>query len=132
MHQVEGDKNKEIMAFIAASISYGSRKQFLPKIQFILDSCNGNIYDWVYSGDFKNIFPDSNQCFYRLYTYATMRKMLTALQEMLNQHDTIKDFVGNGTCLDALEKITKWFATRNVEGIIPAHPTNPVGMWCKY
>jgi hypothetical protein len=58
--------------------------------------------------------------------------MLTALQEMLNQHGTIKDFVGNGTCLDALEKITKWFATRNVDGIIPVHPTNPVGMWCKY
>ena len=120
------------MAFIAASISYGSRKQFLPKIQFILDSCNGNIYDWVYSGDFKNIFPDSNQCFYRLYTYATMRKMLTALQEMLNQHGTIKDFVGSGTCLDALEKITKWFATRNVESIIPKNTQSSCKRLCMF
>ena len=38
-----------------------------------------------------------------------MRKMLTALQEMLNQHGTIKDFVGNGTCLirnDVIDKRT--------------------------
>ena len=132
MHQVEGDKNKETMAFIAASISYGSRKQFLPKIQFIHDCCNGNIYEWVYSGEFKNTFPDSNLCFYRLYTYATMRKMLTALQEMLNQHGTIKDFVGNGTCLDALEKITKWFATRNVEGIIPKNTQSSCKRLCMF
>ena len=32
MHQVKGDTNREILAFIASSISYGSRKQFLPKI----------------------------------------------------------------------------------------------------
>ena len=37
MHQVESDENKEVMAFVAASLSYGSRKQFLPKIQYLLD-----------------------------------------------------------------------------------------------
>ena len=132
MHQVEGNANREVMAFIAASISYGSRKQFLPKIQFILDSCNGNIYDWVYSGEFMNTFPYSNLCFYRLYSHATMRKMLTALQEMLNQYDTIKKFVGNGTCLDALEKITKWFSTRNVEGIIPKNTQSSCKRLCMF
>ena len=61
-----------------------------------------------------------------------MRKMLTALQEMLNQHGTIKDFVGNGTCLDALEKITKWFATRYVEGIIPKNTQSSCKRLCMF
>ena len=32
MHQIEGDTNKELLAFIASSLSYGSRKQVMPKI----------------------------------------------------------------------------------------------------
>lgn len=132
MHQVEGERNQEVMAFIAASLSYGSRKQFMPKIQFILDSSNGNIYDWVYNGEFKNCFPDSKQCFYRLYSHVTMRQMLTALQEMLLQFGTIKDFVGSGTCHDALEKITIWFATKGVEGIIPKNTQSSCKRLCMF
>ena len=37
MHQVEGRANIEVTAFVASSLSYGSRKQFLPKIQYMLD-----------------------------------------------------------------------------------------------
>lgn len=40
MHQIEGDTNRELLAFIASSLSYGSRKQFLPKIQLLLDDIN--------------------------------------------------------------------------------------------
>lgn len=40
MHQIEGDTNRELLAFIASSVSYGSRKQFLPKIQMLLDGIN--------------------------------------------------------------------------------------------
>ena len=36
MHQVSGDENQEAMAFIAASLSFGSRQQFMKKIQAIL------------------------------------------------------------------------------------------------
>ena len=38
MHQVIGKENQETMAFIAACLSYGSRKQFFPKINFILEN----------------------------------------------------------------------------------------------
>ena len=32
MHQVSGEDNQEVTAFIASCLSYGSRKQFMPKI----------------------------------------------------------------------------------------------------
>ena len=38
MHQVSGVDNQEVMAFIAACLSYGSRSQFIPKIQWLYDS----------------------------------------------------------------------------------------------
>lgn len=43
MHEVEGAENQEAMAFIASCLSYGARKQFFPKIQYILDAAQGNI-----------------------------------------------------------------------------------------
>ena len=43
MHQVEGKLNQETFAFIASCLSYGSRKQFFPKIQYILDCSEGNV-----------------------------------------------------------------------------------------
>ena len=61
MHQVEGDDNKETLAFIASCLSYGSRKQFFPKIQYILDCSRGEVYDWVSRGRFENDIPDSNE-----------------------------------------------------------------------
>ena len=36
MHQVDGDVNRETMAFIAASLSYGSRPVFIKKIKKIV------------------------------------------------------------------------------------------------
>ena len=41
MHSVQGDANREATAFLASCLSYGSRKQFFPKIQFIIDSAHG-------------------------------------------------------------------------------------------
>ena len=50
MHSVEGDANKEATAFLASCLSYGSRKQFFPKIQFIIDASQGDVDRWVRSG----------------------------------------------------------------------------------
>ena len=47
MHQVVGRENQEATAFVASCLSYGSRKQFLPKIQQLLDFANGDIYEWI-------------------------------------------------------------------------------------
>ena len=50
MHQVSGDENQEAMAFIAASLSFGSRLQFMKKIQVILLWTRGDVDAWVRTG----------------------------------------------------------------------------------
>ena len=142
MHQVEGTANKEVLAFVAASLSYGSRSQFLPKIQFLLDSSNNRsqtFYDWIRAGTFKLDVPDEpKRCFYRLYTYSTMHKMLCALQEMLIEYGTIKNYIEASsavrplTCMAAIEAIVRYFSVRGIEGIIPKNTKSSCKRVCMF
>ncbi len=142
MHQVSDSRDRETLAFVAASLSYGSRKQFLPKIQYLLD-CSRNrsltFYEWIKSGAFKDDVPDdANRCFYRLYTYSTMHGMLCALQEMLLTYGSIKNYVADGvgeekqTCLYAVEAIVQFFCARGVEGIIPKNTKSACKRICMF
>ena len=48
----------EVASFIAAMLSFGSRKQFIPKIQNILQLANqkSTISQWIKNQDYKNDF----------------------------------------------------------------------------
>ena len=83
MHQVCGKENQEVMAFIASCLSYGSRKQFFPKIQFILEKSKYEPYLWVKTGAFHQDIPALQKCYYRLYTYARLNHFLQLLQQLL-------------------------------------------------
>ena len=113
MHQVKGDTNKELLAFIAANISYGSRKQFLPKIQYIIDCSKGDIANWLQSGRYKKDIPDNAKCFYRLYTFAVMQEFLTILNDIVSSFGSMKNLLikkmKTNTAQEALEIITKQF-----------------------
>lgn len=142
MHQVDGEENQETLAFCAASLSYGSRRQFMPKIQFMLDCANGNglsFYEWIATGAFRHDIPDDKtRCYYRLYTYSVMHRMLAALQEMLNSHGTIRRYLmaqtenGRLSCLEAVEAIVGFFAERGIEGIIPKNAKSSCKRICMF
>lgn len=119
MHQVEGVANKELLAFIASSLSYGSRKQFLPKIQYILDCSKGEVEGWLTSGQFRKDIPDDEGCYYRLYTNHTMRQFLEALTTMVKEYGTMKAYIEtelnkippypSRRAIDAIKAIVWWF-----------------------
>ena len=119
MHQVEGEANKELLAFIASALSYGSRKQFLPKIQYILDCSKGDVNQWLLSDRYKYDITDNEECYYRLYTNHTMILFLDSLTELLRQHGSLKNYVKqeltlisqppSRQALDAIKAIVHWF-----------------------
>lgn len=121
MHQVEGATNKELLAFIASSLSYGSRKQFLPKIESLL--FQGDYASWLTEHRYEDIIPNDDKCFYRLYTNAMMCNFLNALAEMVSQYGSIKNFLKvnmqSRECIEAIEHITRWFREHGSKGIIP-------------
>ena len=57
MHRVSGDANREATAFVAASLSFGARSQFLPRVQWIIDRAGGDVDGWIRAGRFERDVP---------------------------------------------------------------------------
>ena len=121
MHQVEGKLNQETFAFIASCLSYGSRKQFFPKIQYILDCSEGNVYEWVKEGRFEDNIPDET-CYYRLYTNSLMNNFLRAYRELILEYNSLGKYLSRNsvkTGIEAIEMITSYFSSHGIEVIVP-------------
>ena len=118
---MSGTRNQEAMAFIASALSYGSRKQFMQKIDAILQHTSGNVDAWVRGGHFNHMFHATDgTCFYRLYTHAEMHRFLCAYHTLLAEHGTLGDYVHRqATCgIEAVAAICRFFSMHNV-GVIP-------------
>lgn len=136
MHQVEGVANQEMMAFIASALSYGSRKQFLPKIQLFLDWSGGEVSQWVADGAYRQCFGlHDDDCFYRLYDKHTMRLFLDACREMLLSYASMGDFLrsqGLHDALAAVESICRWFAEHGSTGVVPKDASSSCKRVCMF
>ena len=136
MHHVVGQANQEVTAFVAACLSYGSRSQFMPRIQWLLDCAEGDMYGWVLSGRFAEVVcADSDECFYRLYTFRQMNVFLGRLRQMLQEYGSIGQYVrqySQGDALSAIEAICQWFADCNVGHIVPKNAQSSCKRLCMF
>ncbi len=135
MHQVSGVANQEAMAFVAASLSYGSRKQFLPKIQVIMDAAGGQVDAWLRSGRFLQMFrADDASSFYRLYTHAAMHAFLSTYARLLAECGTLGAYVKAHACdgYGAVEAITSYFRQYGSGGVIPKDATSACKRICMF
>jgi len=136
MHKVKGGRNQETIAFIAQSISYGSRKQFLPKIQALLDASKGEPFDWMRNGGFREIVADDDHCFYRLYTCKAMRSFLEAFSLLINEYGSLRNFVEQhtqkGDCMSALDAICNWFSKHDSYHILPRNTNSACKRLCMF
>lgn len=131
MHQVEGDLNIESMAFIASCFSYGSRKQFLPKIQRLLDDSEGTVYQWVKSGYYKNTIPNNDACFYRLYTNRNVLDLLDRLSNCYNTKGSLKNLLienNVSTAKEAIVVLTSTFGGK----IVPKNAQSSCKRLCMF
>ncbi len=136
MHQVQSDADREAMAFLAQSVSYGSRAQFLPRIQWMLDRSQGHPDAWVRGGGFEaDLRGEGRECFYRLYTCATVRDFLRSYRQLMNEHGSLKQYVGARADKDAgkaIGAICDWFASHGSHGVIPADTTSACKRVCMF
>lgn len=122
MHKAKGVANQEVTAFVAACLSYGNRAQFVPKIQWLVDCAERDVYRWVKSGSFEEqVCCDSDCCFYRLYTYQQMNLFLRRLQQMLLDYGTMGQYMGQNAHdgITAVQAICNWFADSGASHIVP-------------
>ena len=134
MHQVSGKENQEAMAFVASVLSYGSRKQFMPKIEFLLQLSGGQTDAWIREGRFVRDFPQDDNCFYRLYTNRQMFEFFAAYQCLLKEYGSLGDYVKNNakTGLEAVQCICKYFSSKGISVIIPKDATSPCKRVCMF
>ncbi|MBE6383345.1 MAG: TIGR02757 family protein [Lentisphaerae bacterium] len=94
LRAVEGDANREATAFVAASLSFGSRAQFMPRIREIIDCARGDVDRWIRRGGFAADFrADDGRCFYRFFTCADMHRFFAAYSELMARHGTLGEYV---------------------------------------
>lgn len=149
MHQVEGDSDKELLAFMAAALSYGSRKQFLPKIDrllchardYSLQTCatlphDGIIRRWLEDRAYADVVPDDDACFYRLYTNRTMNGFLQALADIVTEYGSLKNLVStnahDNTAIEAIRVMTEAFGERGSKGVIPKDTSSSCKRVCMF
>lgn len=136
MHQVEGCANREAMAFLASCLSFGSRKQFLPKIQCLLDSARGDVDEWIRGGGFeKNFACGRCDCFYRFFTYGNMHGFLCAYRKLLREYGTLGEYVGHEAAGDgyaAVKAICRYFSIAGSEGVVPKNAQSACKRVCMF
>lgn len=83
----------EVISFIAAMLSFGNRKQFIPKIHSILDYTNQNslsVSNWILK-DFPN-FPRGQKKFYRFYSFDELCTLFSEIKFILQKHNSLGNF----------------------------------------
>ncbi len=135
MHLVKGIRNQESMAFIAASLSYGNRKQFNPKIQMILDWTDGEVDEWIRTGQYEKHFnTGDSKCFYRLYTYDTMNRFFHAYRQLLLTHGSLGEYVRLHAIdgFTAVTTICNYFGCQDIRTIIPKNTQSACKRVCLF
>ncbi|MBQ1797312.1 MAG: TIGR02757 family protein [Prevotella sp.] len=135
MHQVTAPKDQETVAFIASCLSYGSRKQFMPRIQWLMTQAGDSMHDWVLSGRYQEVLPaDSDKCFYRLYTVAQMNTLMSILQLMLDEYGSIGEFVRRHAenAIGAIKALCLFFSSHGPCAPIPKDASSACKRLCMF
>lgn len=137
MHKVKGVRNREAMAFVAAGLSFGSRKQFIPKIAYILELSNGEIDKWIREAKFNKTFlADSPKPFYRFFSESTMNAFFSVYRDILNSYGSLGEYLkacGVKDGLTAVEKIVEAFKCSKGEySVIPKNDKSACKRVCMF
>ena len=100
-YDLEGDGPVavEVASFIAAMLAFGSRKQFIPKIQEIFTLADSfdrgqtpqSIVNWLLDG--ASTFPHGSQKFYRFYSYDDMHVFFGELAGIIQKYGSLDQAV---------------------------------------
>lgn len=86
--ELKNPRNVECAAFVAAMLSFGNRKQFIPKIKEILEhSCQEGVAEWCVNGALN--FPVGTKKFYRFYSFDDLHVLFDEMAEILKKSESL-------------------------------------------
>ena len=92
MHRFSTPVEQEIVAFIAASLSFGQRKQTLSHMEMILADIRNkslNPTSWITTGAYKRFFTLGEKAFHRMFTHNSLKLTCDTLGELLCKHTSL-------------------------------------------
>lgn len=141
MHQLDDPREQETSAFLAMCLSYGSRKQFMPKIAQLLQMSHGKPYEWIARGGYEYDIKPTKQCFYRLYTCQDIYRLLSALHDLFGQYGSLSLLAkeaaaqasGDRSDVESvLVAMASFFRERGIKGLVPAPYTSACKRPCMF
>lgn len=134
MHDVSGEQNRVATAFVASCLSYGSRQQFMPRIQDLIAKAGGEVHDWIANEGYEDAVGRSKECFYRLHTCSDVCQTLSAYRSMIIEYGSMKAFVAthasNGR--EAIAAICRYFAAHNASALVPKNDASACKRVCMF
>lgn len=130
MHHYSNPQDQERVAFIAAALSYGSRKQFIPKINHLL----ANSTSLLRKKECLLLGPDK-ECFYRLHTNGMMKRFIMTLNEIETEYGSLGQMMQKEnihTGIDAVKLITAYFAQHQASDLIPKNANSSCKRICMF
>ena len=85
MHRYENPVEQEIVAFLAANLAFGQRKQILSHVEFVLREMGASPKKWILDREFESVFGGGKKSFYRMYSHDTMKSFFALLCEILEK-----------------------------------------------
>lgn len=125
MHLFHDCTKQENAAFIAAALSYGNRKIFIPKISLLI-----NLYL-----NKEEYLPDNDMCFYRLHTNKMINRFLCVLKEINTTYGSLGQMIKSQNIhsgIEAINFITNYFAERNASELIPKNSQSACKRVCMF
>ncbi len=125
MHRYSSFAERERAAFAASALSYGSRRQFMPRIDYLLS--------WYMKGG-RAVAADDG-CFYRLHTNRMVCRFLDVLDGLYADWGTMGEFVkssGVSTGEGAVKLICSYFASREASDLVPKNPSSACKRVCMF
>lgn len=119
LNHYENQNETEIASFIAALLSFGSRKQFIPKIKFIFSLADkkGGILEWIENREFLSDFQpeskDLSEKFYRFYSWKDLQILFEETACLLEQSLAEKSKGFGETVKKSYEKKLSLHETKN-------------------
>lgn len=89
MHRFTNPIEQELVAFIAASLSFGRREQILSHIQLILDECKNHVLEWTINGYYNDFFTQGDKSFYRMFTHNQLKTFFNQLSLFIKSHGSL-------------------------------------------
>jgi uncharacterized protein (TIGR02757 family) len=122
MHRYTSDRDVEVVALFAASLALGRRPAILQKMNLLCSWMGEEPCSWIEQRRYEACFPESDEKFYRFYSYRHLRHFCQAVAGVLLRHGSLGRYVKEkyGSGVAPLQALVDIFRDSDIGHLVPS------------